>query len=415
MIKLPNGWKYGKIRDIASDEKHSIVDGPFGSDLKNKDYVANGNIPVLTTKNINGNFSSESMRYITNDKFETIKRSAIRGNDIIMAKIGSCGKCAIYPKDMSTGMIPANLLKVTVSNRHSIKFVYYYFKSPFFERILKKIIRNTAQPAFNVSKFRDLFLPIPPLKDQKLIVSEIEKQFMRLDDAIKTLREVKNKLEIYRKSILLMTLPEECSEIKEDTIKNLFKIIDYRGRTPHFSEKGIPHLRTPNIRNGKVIYDKLKYVSEETYQKYMTRGLPEEGDILFTTEAPLGEVALIPKIKFSLAQRMIIIRPPNNIYSKWLLYYFMSPYFQSYVTYKKTGTTVSGVSSRNIKSITINYPPRHIQKQIVQEIESRFSVIEKLEETVDKALKKSELLRKSILKSAFEGKLVKYNGDSNEN
>ncbi len=187
---------------------------------------------------------------------------------------------------------------------------------------------------------------------------------------------------------------------------DVIKIIDYRGRTPPYVDKGIPHIRSANIKEGKIFWEKIKFVSEETYQKYMTRGMPKEGDILLTTEAPLGEVSLIPEEKFCLAQRLVLLRCKKILFHKFLLYQIMSPDFQGYLTGKKTGTVVTGISSKNFKSLEILIPPLNEQSRIVEKIEQLFSLIDNIEKNTKTKLSKLNSLRISILKQAFKGKLV---------
>ncbi len=141
---------------------------------------------------------------------------------------------------------------------------------------------------------------------------------------------------------------------------------------------------------------------------YMTRGLPEPGDILFTTEAPLGEVAPAPTEKrFSVAQRIMILRPKiKDLDSRFLMYQIMSPRFKSVLFGRGTGTTVTGVSSRNFRPASILIPPLTEQLRIVEELEKRLSVIDELDTEVKADLIRSERLRQAILKRAFQGKLV---------
>lgn len=191
------------------------------------------------------------------------------------------------------------------------------------------------------------------------------------------------------------------------TVKETIKIIDYRGRTPPYSEHGIPHLRSSNIRNRKIVWENLRYVSEETYQAYMTRGLPQKGDVLFTTEAPLGEVALAPEQRFSLAQRMMILRPNKDLLlSKFLLYQIENEEFQRNLSKSGTGTTVTGVSSRNFQPTPIILAPINEQKRIVEKIEELFSELDQGIESLKTAQKQLKVYRQAVLKWAFEGKLT---------
>jgi type I restriction enzyme S subunit len=110
---LPDGWRWGEVAEVGAKQKNAIVDGPFGSNLKLTDYVADGTVPVLTTKNLAGKY--DDLRFISEQKFQELKRSAVYPNDILMAKIGSCGKTGIYPVNMPPAIIPANLLKVMLN------------------------------------------------------------------------------------------------------------------------------------------------------------------------------------------------------------------------------------------------------------------------------------------------------------
>ena len=210
LYPLPETWEWVTVKDAGAPEKNAIVDGPFGSNLKVRDYVENGPVPVLTTKNLNG--SVEGIRYISQDKFEELIRSAVYPGDILMAKIGSCGKTGIYPQGRPPAMIPANLLKVTLNKNFFLKYVFYYFSTSYFQNQLKTITKATAQPAFGVTNFRKLPLPFAPKNEQKRIVAEIEKQFSRLDEAVENLKRVKVNLKRYKASVLKAAVEGKLTE-----------------------------------------------------------------------------------------------------------------------------------------------------------------------------------------------------------
>ncbi|NDJ21115.1 hypothetical protein GS682_05550 [Nostoc sp. B(2019)] len=202
----------------------------------------------------------------------------------------------------------------------------------------------------------------------------------------------------------LIELPEGWDHTK---IREVIEIIDYRGRTPPFSEEGIPHLRSSNIKNGKIVWEDLKYVSEVTYQAYMTRGFPHKGDILFTTEAPLGEVALAPEQKFSLAQRMMLLRPNEKLLEpKFLLYQIKSSEFQSKLGISGTGSTVTGVSSRNFQPLELVIAPLNEQKRIVAKIEELNDRTQRAKEALEAIPQLCERFRQSVLAAAFRGDLT---------
>ncbi len=190
-----------------------------------------------------------------------------------------------------------------------------------------------------------------------------------------------------------------------------FFIIDYRGRTPPFCESGVPHLRSTNIKGGRIVWENLTYVSEQTFDRYMTRGLPRKGDILFTTEAPLGEAALAPgDRRFSVAQRLVILSPVSPaLLPSFMLIQLMANEFQAAIARKGTGTTVKGVSSRNFRDVPLRVPPLGEQQAIVECVEDQLSVIEHLEADLEAKMTRAHSLRQVILRHAFAGQLVPQN------
>jgi len=184
-------------------------------------------------------------------------------------------------------------------------------------------------------------------------------------------------------------------------------VIDYRGRTPPFAREGVPHLRSSNIRDGRISWDGMKYVSDETFEEYMVRGLPRESDILFTTEAPLGEVALVPKMKFSLAQRVVVLRPNDALLDARFLYYqLMFGQFRDQLISRSTGTAVGGISYRNLRLAELALPPLEEQRMIVAIIEPRLAKVEKIAPPAESAYRMLDVLQRSILGRAFGGGLL---------
>lgn len=86
----------------------------------------------------------------------------------------------------------------------------------------------------------------------------------------------------------------------------LSAIIDYRGKTPQKSESGIPTLSAKSVKNNYINYAECYYISEDEYKRFMVRGFPKKGDILLTTEAPMGMVARLDRDDIAIAQRRLV-------------------------------------------------------------------------------------------------------------
>ena len=109
---------------------------------------------------------------------------------------------------------------------------------------------------------------------------------------------------------------------------NLFRFIDYRGKTPTKVPSGVRLITAKNVRMGFLKDAPREFVTEQTYADWMTRGFPADGDLLFTTEAPMGNICQIPselvEERFALAQRTINFHPYADQHSPFLMYSIMS-------------------------------------------------------------------------------------------
>ncbi|MDF2153559.1 restriction endonuclease subunit S [Vibrio sp. CAU 1672] len=146
----------------------------------------------------------------------------------------------------------------------------------------------------------------------------------------------------------------------------LSTIIDYRGKTPPKSETGIAVLTAASVKDGRVLKDKVSYISQETYEKVTTRGFPQEGDVLITTEAPVGEVAPFPTDKtYHITRRIMALRGNGDIIdSAFLLYALLGPHNQSQLEACTRGSTVPRVLKTDITGLEFPLPPLPVQQQI---------------------------------------------------
>lgn len=166
-------------------------------------------------------------------------------------------------------------------------------------------------------------------------------------------------------------------EWKEDLLGNLIDaLIDYRGKTPKKQSFGIPLITAKIIKNGS-ISEPTEFISEDQYHLWMTRGFPVNGDVILTTEAPLGEVAQLDFRKVALAQRVVCFRGKKNmIDNTYLKYYFLSYYGQQALRARETGTTVTGIKQSELKKVIVKYPSFLFQRKIAGILSALDSKIE---------------------------------------
>lgn len=133
-------------------------------------------------------------------------------------------------------------------------------------------------------------------------------------------------------------------------------IIDYRGKTPKKSSFGIP-LITAKIVKGGSILKPTEFIPVDNYDSWMVRGLPEIGDIVLTTEAPLGEVAQLSNKKVALAQRIVTLRGKKELlHNDYLLYLLQGASVQNQLNARATGTTVKGIKQSELRKVVLDIP-----------------------------------------------------------
>ncbi|WP_318616764.1 restriction endonuclease subunit S [Sporosarcina sp. YIM B06819] len=181
--------------------------------------------------------------------------------------------------------------------------------------------------------------------------------------------------------------------------------IDYRGKTPTKTDEGIKLITAKNVKNNQLNGEPEEFIAEEDYEKWMTRGIPKFGDILFTTEGPLGNVAQLNiEGKVALAQRIVTIQTKMN--KEFLKYVLLSKSIQKVINSFATGTTVKGIKASNLKKIPIPIPPIKEQKRIVDSLDFSFCRISEVSGYLFKAKKFLEERHEALLKIAFRGELV---------
>lgn len=151
------------------------------------------------------------------------------------------------------------------------------------------------------------------------------------------------------------TLPlEDCMEA----------IIDYRGKTPRKSSVGIPLITAKIVKGGR-IHEPTEFIPFEDFDERMSRGMPKAGDVVITTEGPLGEVGQLDDRKVSIGQRLITLRGKNGLLDNtFLKYLMMSEFVQNQLLARATGTTVSGIKQAELRRIDLLVPPFPAQLQI---------------------------------------------------
>ena len=188
--------------------------------------------------------------------------------------------------------------------------------------------------------------------------------------------------------------------------KYLDSLVDYRGKTPEKVDDGVFLVTARNIKNGIVDYSlSQEYVAAEEYEQIMHRGKPEVGDVLFTTEAPLGEVANVDRTDIALAQRVIKFSGRKGCVDNYYLkYWLMSLGFQSFLWSLATGSTALGIAASKLGQLKMVLPPIDEQKAIAERLDCDCTTIDAIIVEKRKQLETAQQYKKSLIYEYVTGK-----------
>ena len=424
LFEIPDTWQWIKIGEIAS----LITKGttPRGGNIS---YLDAG-IGFLRAENVAGfdQLDKDNLKYIDEETHTGfLKRSILEANDILITIAGSLGRTAIVrEEDLPLNANKAvSMIRLADPDAINLTYVVYALNSPEIQRYLTKQKKVTAIPNLTLEIIENCLLPLPPLSEQHRIVAKIEELLPYVDRyaaAYEKLEQFNAKFpEDMKKSILQYAIQGKLVEQRpeegtgEDIFKQLkpyhkgikpckdelnfssmdfdipeswtmvelnqiFDFVDYRGKTPTKITSGVFLITASNIKQGYMDYTRKEYISFEEYKGRQSRGLTQNGDLLFTTEAPMGNAALCDLDECSCGQRIITFKEYTKeaTLPALFMYFILSPQFQQQLLDNCTGTTAKGIKAEKLKHFLLPLPPYEEQKRIVAKLEEILPLCERL-------------------------------------
>ncbi len=398
--EIPEGWEVLKLKWIAHLE--------YGNSLS-EEAREDGTVPVYGSNGIVGKHSK-----------------SITGKPaIIIGRKGSYGKVSYsdvpcFPID-TTYYIDQSLSK------ENIRWLYYILSAI----ELDQITFDTGVPGLSRAFAYAKSVPLPPNEHQTAIANYLDQKTAKIEELIKKNEKLIELLKEKRQAIIshavtkgldpnakmkdsgiewIGEIPEEAEVLPLRRV--IGKFVDYRGATPTKVDAGITLITARNIKNGKIDFAFHKeFIREEEYDSWMVRGFPEVGDVILTTEAPLGEVAEIIDTKVALAQRIILLKvKKQRIINRYLLYFFMSKAGQDILTRESTGSTALGIKASKLKAISIIVPPIKKQIEICTLLNREVSKFDRIEFKIQSQIETLKEYRQALISNVVTGK-VKINED----
>ena len=457
--ELPKGWKRVKVSSVGELFR--------GINYK-KDVAFNipstGYLPILRAQNINGQLNFEDLVYVPEDLVKDDQ--IIRKGDIIFAMSSGSkhlvGKSAVAKVDFN-GSYGAFCAMLRIKEEVNKQYMAYVFKSNSYRSLISGIAKGTNINNLKREHILDFEFPLPPKSTQLAIVSKIEELFSEIEKGIESLSTAKQQLKKYRQSVLkwafegkltnglnhdLHDLPDEHDLSIAAEPETEYKVEGNHGNQAnqknHGSDKGeLPEgwkwvkiedvaIINPKLpqkdeidNNLEVQFLPMKLVEEIINKIHLveTRLFKEvqkgsytpfiDGDIIFAKVTPCmenGKIAVVENLKNGIgygSSEFHVLRCAKDALNKYLFYFLVQDRFRNEAQNAMTGAVgLRRVPKQFIENHLIPLPPFAEQNQVVQAIESRLSVADKMEESITESLQQAEALKQSILKKAFEGKLL---------
>lgn len=164
------------VGTIAAEERYSIVDGPFGSAIKQSDYLDTG-IPVIRIGNLtkDGYYSSSNLLYIGRTLFESLKRSNVLPGDVLISRVGTLGNTCIYPPDAGEALLSTTgVCKIKVNPKVMLaEYLHAAIRCPSFQEQIQKSASTSVQKYFNLSALKNWQIVVPPLPLQQTFATRV--------------------------------------------------------------------------------------------------------------------------------------------------------------------------------------------------------------------------------------------------
>ncbi len=456
-MDVPDHWKAVPLEEVLDN----IIGGGTPSKANLAYWV--GSIPWLTVKDMRSRRPQDAIDHISKEAVRDSATNIIPADTVIIATRIGLGKVIRVPYEAAINQD----LKALIAKPELEKgYLEYWILS--IAEYLESIGSGTTVKGIRLEQLRSLPFPLAPLKEQKRIVAEIEKQFSRLDEAVANLRRVKANLKRYKAAVLKAAVEGKLTEEwrkhhpnVEPAGKLLDRIISecrtkWTGRgkykeptapdtnnlsslprnwawatvhqlaapepnsitdgpfgsnlkTEHYRETGPRVIRLQNIGEG-VFVNEEAHISEQHFARLQKHRIFADDLVI----AALGEdpprTCLIPQSVGHAIVKADCIRfkPHRDAVARYL-----NVVLNSEPTRQRAKSIVHGVGRPRlnlgeIKTIVVPVPPTVEQQAIVAEVERRLSVIDELEATVEANLTRADRLRQSILQRAFSGKLVSF-------
>ncbi len=390
-------WIETILKDIAD-----VQTGPFGSQLKNEQYIKGGT-PVVTVEHIS-DFKIADFDYpsVTDEDLQRLKKYTLNAGDIVFTRVGSVDLSAYIKPHQSGWMFSSRMLRVRPHKNIDSHFLAYYFQQKAFREYILSIAVGATMPSINTEILKGLPVSFPPLPEQEAIGGVLSS----LDDKIDLLHRQNITLEAMAEALFRQWFVEEAQEDWEEV--KLGDVFDVGiGRTPPRKESkwftidpnDIKWISIRDIGNGGVyINNTSEYITQQAVETFNIPVIPEN-TVILSFKLTMGRVAITTeKMLSNEAIAHFKIKEDSNFYSEYLYLFLKSFNFDSLGS---TSSIATAVNSKMIKEIEMPSPDKEKLLAFKKIAETQFS---KIKENISQ-IRTLTQLRDTLLPKLMSGEV----------
>jgi type I restriction enzyme S subunit len=399
--KIPKHWKIAIVKDVAENIQYGYTES------SSKENVGPKFLRITDIQESKVDWENVPTCKIEN---EAKKKYQLADGDLLFARTGATvGKSFLIKGKIPDAVFASYLIRLRFPKTSYDKYVYYFFQSPFYWQQISEGQVGIGQPNVNGTKLGQLKIPLPPLPEQQLIVSKIEELLSDLENGKQQLVTAQQQLKVYRQSLLKYAFEGKLTNknVNGELPKGWkWKVLsDVAKRNPtKATPSEFPDAKfigmdciEPNTMKPTKFYKFSEFKSAGNYF--------EKDQVLYGRMRPYLNKVYKAEFEGACSGEFIILQCTEDFSPDLLKYILHSQEFVKFANAKTSGDRPR-ISYEEISDYPVAVAPIKEQQLIVDELESKLTVCDKIEETISNSLQQAEMLKQSILKKAFEGKLI---------
>jgi type I restriction enzyme, S subunit len=401
---MSEDWKSVNLDEVAEI-------GAGNSAPQDKSLYVDGTFPFVRTADVGqvgiGTITSVKDRLNENG---THKLRLVKRDTILIPKSGASTFCNHRVMMGFDGYVASHL--ATVAVREAIAdphFVLYYLTTV----MAQDLIQDHKYPSLNLPVIKSISVPLPPLAEQKRIVSILDEAFGAIAKAKENAeRNLANAKELFE-SYLNKVFTEKGEGWEEKTLGDICKFENGdRGsnypKKAEYVDSGVPWINTGHIRpDGTLDQVTMNYITEQKYDS-LRSGKIQPGDLVYCLRgATLGKTAIVDPLNVgAVASSLVIVRPTDCLRSWYLYFYLTSNVGKSFIKLYQNGAAQPNLGAKSVAKYGISLPSVDEQIRLVEKIRVEIGQVEQLRAIYRNKLADLDELKQSILQKAFTGQLT---------